>query len=382
MKKPARREIRLLKLMGLGLLSISLCIANAGPGVSGGGDIPKDLPPTLEEIELGIPKARLVLPFVINAIENAVVHRKAGNKNPVHPSAQYVFDIDRSIIKAMFPWPQVRGDIHQRLARIKLKISPLAPCLDGFGMPKAASAFPLDGDEVCLSLKVIQSQVTQANLVRRLTALLGHELLHKMGVEDEGLTEKFEDLIYRGIPDDPSLIILEEFENPAKTKRQEEALDFIFQSTTLLLKRLQRGSIQVSDWLAICTEIGELAGLTRSIAEGFQMHPFLLQVNRPNSLAKARILSLSGSLIKGYCVPLNVPNDLRRLKLQDSIDLSRHPDPLMSMSMLKQKVTLPEIQNQTLLIRSLKEMHYNADQLRKMFLMARRDLLTPHLKKP
>lgn len=77
---------------------------------------------------------------------------------------------------------------------LNVRIEENGPCQDLKNGHKDAAAFGADPQEVCVSSQRLGAKLTGKNLVIEVTALLAHELVHRMGGEEEEATA-FQDFV-------------------------------------------------------------------------------------------------------------------------------------------------------------------------------------------
>lgn len=262
--------------------------AQAGPGVSGGGDFRADPKASAAETRAAIHEARRVLPFVWKALEAETVEARAKGLRDEAP-------ISRPMMNALFPWPKPGPDVYALTASIELLIQEEGPCRDGQGAAKAASAFPFESKSICFSIPWIVRESTRANLLRRVTALLAHEVAHKLGLREEAPALALEKEISRRLPADP----LELLQSRHAAVRAAETADLagLRRLTTGLRKDVEAGAAEAD----LCLSVGILSGASaRTIAHG-NFEPYLLAFHRPNYQAEAKAIAFRGAVLPGYC---------------------------------------------------------------------------------
>jgi len=341
-----------------------LAIGVQGPGISGGGDITIDPPPAEAEVRQSILDARKVVPFVLNSIETLIVSRKAGvSQSPGgNEIAVAVYSLPSDMIKKMFPWPNPGLDIHARLAKIKFKIEEKESCLDGLKIHKAASAFPIESSEICFSIAEIQKQTRKSNLNRKVVALMLHELLHKQDIIDEEQVKLVEKLAEAHLPSDPLKLIQHQFSKQSKGSGQLQTslLELMMTAGNTALKLLS----QSSNWDQVCLQLGLFTGLSQGLQENFELKPFLLQLNRPSSLAKTRALILRGAQLSHYCSPKEA-GIRKTFGSASEIQFQKMKDPLLTM--LNQKLRRPSYRDVERLRLELKDSLWAISMLKDMF---------------
>lgn len=358
MRRPLNVNASLLRILTAAIFLFLRPAAFAlGPGISGGGNLIPDPLPTVEEVKIAIQEARRSLPFVLNAIEAEVVRIKAGRNIGSHAVfGTFLSQFPRSFIQTLFPWPSPKMNIQDRLLKIKIKVNETRPCVDGLGSHKAASAIPFENDEICFSIPEIRKHSTRTNIKKRVVALLAHEVMHKQGIHEEAPIQKMEQFIERNLPDDPLKLVLFNFSNTNADGSQTQGtlLSLIKKSSEAAIAELA-GS---QDWGLTCLRIGLISGLIQGLDGVMELKPFLLQINRPSSLAEIKALKLRGSFLPFYCHNFSTAeakalDDFFQSRDVYSFKTQENADPVLST--IKGYLQRPQLQNSKRLENELQE---------------------------
>ena len=163
----------------------------------GGGPYKAERKVEDKDIKHALESAKLVMPYLFNYWESYWYGLNWG--------VQYGPDshvVDKEILATFFPMDPAKKDVFQRFAEMTLKPTD-QPCYDKFKNPMAASAWPYESNEICFSLPLIRANATIANLYNRILALVFHEMIHKMGTENEEKADRIEKwVIERFLPAD------------------------------------------------------------------------------------------------------------------------------------------------------------------------------------
>jgi|GEM_PF-3231876 len=372
MRRPTKKNLLAMVLAAVLSFSISPAFA-LGPGISGGGNLIPDPPPTVEEVKIAIQEARRSLPFVLNTIEAEVVRIKAGRNIGSHAVfGTFLSQFPISFIQTLFPWPSPKMNIQDRLLKIKIKVSDNKPCVDGLGSHKAASAIPFENDEICFSIPEIQKHSTRTNIKKRVVALLAHEVMHKQGIHEEEPIQKMEQFIERNLPDDPLKLILFNFSNTNAdgSQTQGSLLSLIKKSSEAALAELATGK----DRGLTCLRVGLISGLIQGLDGVMELKPFLLQINRPSSLAEIKALKLRGSFLPFYCQSFSAAeakavDDFFQSREIYSFKTQENADPVLST--ISGYLLRPQFQNTKRLATELQESLKSIKNLELMYLFQR-----------
>jgi hypothetical protein len=283
---------------GTGSISLHGTFAEAGekmgPGSSGGGgDYLQDAKPTPQQVMIAIDEARRTVPFVLNHLESVITDARAiGSSQFFQAKTTAETAIPLETYQKMFPWPEKKDDAQARWQRLTFKIEPAKPCYDEAGMEKAASAVPLNSDTLCLSIPKIRESAVQANLVQRLTALLVHELSHKMGVSDHRVLEQS---ILSRLP----VHSRQALEGPINELRESvsDSEGGLRASVDTSLELLNRHA----DWSTVCYNLAGIASATKEFARPNVLEGGFLTILRPAFEAERQAIFLRSQIFRSYC---------------------------------------------------------------------------------
>ncbi len=192
----------------LALLLLALGPASlAGTMDTGGGNFGKDRPVNSEDVEHAILQARKLAPFVLQYIE-ATTQRLRGEIRPGKGRDERPFDPE--VLRSLFPG-EGKENVYERLAKMKF-VPSKKPCLDKKKKARAASAFPYESNEICFDVALIKNGAKRSNVQQRVLAFALHEIVHKMGVENEEKAKALEEMLRRALPADPASIVTDESE--------------------------------------------------------------------------------------------------------------------------------------------------------------------------
>ena len=277
-----------------------------GPGSGGGGgDFKPDDPATDDDVRSAIEEAKGLAPFVLNHLETVIVNaRAAGTSKQLGSGAKGAERVPREVYAKMYPWPKSTDDVHERWLRARFNVEPVKPCYDGDGKERAASAFPFESDDICMSIPLIKANAKKGNVLQRIVALMIHELAHKAGVRDEDQAKLLEDVVKDGIPADPkrflskrveALISQSHFERGGLAKRVRAALELVDGG---------------AEWTKTCFEVSAIAEAASSLGQENKMDGYLLATLRPSLQAEEQAIRRRASVLAVYCADSAEKNEL------------------------------------------------------------------------
>lgn len=323
----------------------------------GGADLIPDPDASEEDVARAIDAAKIMVPYVLRyfeALDNddhislnvwspqawpPMTHfLRAFFKKPSVDSAQKSSDVSQS---------QDEEDIYLYFKNLHWEIRPDKPCYDEYNNEKAASAFPYEEPSICLSVPMIVKVAKKVNLVRRLTAVIVHELSHKRGIGrkggigDESLSKDFEEKLADLLP-----------ENPVQELRQrhEQLHPLVFAHSEQWVQSLgpDYGASKISQETSLTSYSGQAAVLLRKdpkpdeaklceLLQKMQLTGFAiisvmpdndvpLELFRPEDFAAVKKLKELSQALTAHCVQKSQPLDHKKMltQVEQIYKYSRH----------------------------------------------------------
>lgn len=265
-----------------------------GPGSGGGADYQQDAKPSDEQVVVAIAEARRIVPFVLNHLESVITNARAtGSAKLFNPNGSGDATIPLSTFQKLFPWPERKEDVQARWQRLHFTIEPVKPCYDDDGNEKAASAVPIDSDEVCVSIPKIRQIAVVANLVQRITAILVHEVSHKMGVTDHLILEA---AVRTQLPANPRQTLEGPLKNLADTIGSSEGGMTLLAGQTLALLE------GAADWSALCYNLATITSSAKDFDQPDVLNGVALATLRPALEAEKQAIRVRTEVFRSYCV--------------------------------------------------------------------------------
>lgn len=139
---------------------------------------------------------QIILPFLFFQEEESVIQEDVLTPDRIEHIAKYSSINPVDLRKAMaLLYPMNGGkNVYDELKEVEFKLKAHGPCNDTRFNHRDASAFNADPREICISAERLMANVAAEDLVRELAALMGHELVHRMG-GGEPEAEAFQDYI-------------------------------------------------------------------------------------------------------------------------------------------------------------------------------------------
>jgi hypothetical protein len=314
-----------------------------GPGSGGGdgGDYSKDEKPSPEQVTVAIDEARRLVPFVLNYLESVITNARAtGSAKLYQAGSQGDTSIPLDTFKKLFPWPEKKDDVQARWQQLQFNIEPLKPCYDEFGKEKAASAFPATSIELCVSVEMIRNVAVTANLVQRITALLVHEVSHKMEVKDHLILET---AIRYGLPSNPRRVL----EVPLKTLLA--SVDPTDKTGILTLVSNSLAKIETGkDWAAICYDLAGIQFAANNFARPSIGDGISMALLRPELEAEKQAIALRSRFFPAYCAKENSDREVDQM-FQSKVAVAIHEKGSGVLSIARGTLRRPEYQNRLIL---------------------------------
>ena len=266
----------------------------AGPGSgSGGGDYDPDRPVTELQVRETIVRAWNLVPFVLNYYETIIVNARANGTSGNRA-------VSKSTMGLLFPWPKPGPDAQEKWHEIHLRIDQEKPCYNSAREEKAASAYPFESLEICVSLPVILGHASSATLLRRLTALLVHELSHKMGLNDETEAWRLEAEINANLPTNFEKVLSSSISS-LFLQAQDAKGSFTDHLNRVIneITRSQRGG--ALDWGEICYDLSSISVHGEEFGYEADVTGYAFETLRPIDRAEELSIRRRSSVLQYYC---------------------------------------------------------------------------------
>lgn len=274
--------------------------AKSGTMDGGGGPFADEAPASDIEIAQALQDVKSLGAAIFNSLEND--HDKVTYLDLMAEKGE---DFKKEFYPLLFPSPP-ELNVFQRLEQMQIEIQRNAPCRDIYAQPQAASAIPIDSNQICFSFSEIRKNAKSLTIERRVAALLVHEMIHKMhfgmNAGEEMRVREFEDLLVRQLPR-RSVTYLQErsdrvfnllYMEREDTMPVQTSMGFMAQKVLKLLR--EQGA-----WDDICIALVSLQSNGQALVEKLRQSDTPLETLRSKDLVLARVIATKARALSLYC---------------------------------------------------------------------------------